>query len=95
MSATITGRHLLAGRWLDKIDKPFDSRSPAQLKEVVGTFPTASPDLAAEAVAAARTAFPGWKRTSRIKRAELFDILAQLVKRDTDSLALLMARACG
>src|SRR5205807_10590762 len=48
-----------------------------------------------QAVAAAREAFPGWRRTSRIARADLFDKLAQLVKRDTDRLAELMARECG
>src|SRR5437773_3921566 len=32
---------------------------------------------------------------SRIHRAELFDKLAQLVKRETDNLAQLMARECG
>src|SRR5205814_3476903 len=50
---------------------------------------------AGQAVAAARAAYPGWRRTSRIRRAELFDNLAQLVKRDTDALAQLMARECG
>src|SRR5262249_54216921 len=50
---------------------------------------------ARQAVAAAREAFPAWRRNSRIRRAELFDNLAQLVKRDTDRLAELMARECG
>src|SRR5207237_4922402 len=73
----------------------FDSRSPARGDEVVGTFPSGTPAQAAEAVAAARAAFPAWRRASRIHRAELFDNLAQLVKRDTDDLARLMARECG
>src|SRR5207237_8085724 len=73
----------------------FDSRSPARGDEVVGTFPSGTPAQAAEAVAAARAAFPAWRRASRIHRAELFDNLAQLVKRETDSLARLMARECG
>src|SRR5262249_35442712 len=47
------------------------------------------------AVRTARAAYPAWRRASRVKRAELFDNLAQLVKRDTDALALLMARECG
>ena len=34
-------------------------------------------------------------RESRIRRAELFDNLAQLVKHDADELAKLMARECG
>src|SRR6267143_2856388 len=44
---------------------------------------------------AARAAFPAWRRASRIHRADLFDNLAQLVKRDVDRLAELMARECG
>src|SRR6266704_1153093 len=38
---------------------------------------------------------PARRRTSRIQRADLFDNLAQVVKRETDSLARLMARECG
>jgi aldehyde dehydrogenase (NAD+) len=95
ISAPMKGRHLLAGRWLDRTEKSFESRSPSCLQEVVGSFPIAGPDLASEAVAAARAAYPAWRRASRIKRAELFDNLAQLVKRDTDALAQMMARECG
>src|SRR5205085_3774904 len=54
-----------------------------------------SAEEASQAVASAREAFPAWRRTSRIYRAELFDHLAQLIKRDTDALAQLMARECG
>src|SRR5205807_7873327 len=48
-----------------------------------------------EAVAAARAAYPAWRRDSRVRRGELFDNLAQIVKRETDNLAHLMARECG
>jgi aldehyde dehydrogenase (NAD+) len=58
-------------------------------------FPTATAVEAEQAVASARKAYPGWRRISRIRRAELFDNLAQLIKRDTDALAELMARECG
>jgi aldehyde dehydrogenase (NAD+) len=94
-TAPITGRHLLAGHWQSSSERAFASRSPACLDEVVGTFPSADAKVAADGVAAARAAYPAWRRTSRIKRAELFDNLAQLVKRDTDQLAVLMARECG
>src|SRR5581483_7188178 len=73
----------------------FPSVSPANLDEVVGTFPNATPAETAAAVAAASAAYPGWRRTSRIVRAECFDRLAQLIKRDTDAIATLMARECG
>jgi aldehyde dehydrogenase (NAD+) len=90
-----TGRHYIAGRWLTPPGESFESYSPASLGEVIGVFPTATVEEADQAVTAARQAFPAWRRTSRIHRAELFDHLAQLVKRDTDQLAELMARECG
>jgi aldehyde dehydrogenase (NAD+) len=88
------GRLAIAGEWLPPRDD-FPSVSPANLAEVVGTFPSATPAEVAQAVDAARAAQPTWRRTSRILRAECFDRLAQLIKRDTDSLATLMARECG
>jgi aldehyde dehydrogenase (NAD+) len=91
----VTGRHLIAGRWLAPTGRTFASQNPARLDEVIGIFPLAGKDEAARAVSAARQAFAGWRRTSRIHRAELFDNLAQIVKRETDSLARLMARECG
>ena len=92
---TITGRHFIAGRWLGPVERRFESLNPACTDEIIGVFPKAQAEEADKAVAAARAAFPGWRRTSRIHRAELFDNLAQLVKRETDALARLMARECG
>jgi aldehyde dehydrogenase (NAD+) len=94
MADRIPGRNLIAGRWLDAPDD-FASSSPHSREDVVGTFPHSDPGAALEAVAAARAAYPAWRRTSRVLRAELFDNLAQLVKRETDNLARLMARECG
>jgi aldehyde dehydrogenase (NAD+) len=94
MTEPIHGRDLIAGRWREA-PATFESRSPARPEEVIGTFPASAPEWADEAVAAARAAYPAWRRTSRILRAELFDRLAQLVKRDTEALAQLMARECG
>jgi aldehyde dehydrogenase (NAD+) len=94
-ATNITGRHLIAGRWLTPKGQSFESTSPARTDEVIGVFPRAGKDEADQAVAAARAAYPEWRRNSRIRRAELFDNLAQLVKRETDNLAELMARECG
>jgi aldehyde dehydrogenase (NAD+) len=90
----VPGRLFVGGQWLKSRDD-FADRNPANLDEVVGTFPQATPDEVSAAVEAARAAFPAWRRTSRILRAECFDRLAQLVKRETDALATLMARECG
>src|SRR5580698_5398545 len=94
ISAPARGRLLIGGGWSPPRDD-FHSTSPANLAEVVGTFPAAMPGEVEAAVAAARAAYPGWRRTSRIFRAECFDRLAQLIKRDTDALAELMARESG
>jgi len=94
-AAPIKGRHFVSGQWLEGNGAPFSSANPARLDESIGIFPQGSAADADRAVAAARAAFPGWRRTSRILRADLFDNLAQLVKRETDNLARLMARECG
>jgi aldehyde dehydrogenase (NAD+) len=86
---------LLIGRDWSPPRGDFPSTSPANLAEVVGTFPNATPAEVKAAVDAARAAYPAWRRASRILRAECFDRLAQLIKRDTDALAELMARECG
>ena len=94
-AAPVAGRHLVAGKWLGDGMSAFESHSPANQNEIVGTFPRASAEDAKRAVTAARAAYPGWRRTSRILRAECFDRLAQLIHREADNLARLMARECG
>src|SRR2546423_1390860 len=94
LTPPVRGRLAIAGEWVSPRDD-FPSTSPADLAQVVGTFPNATAEEVRQAVDAAGAAFPGWRRTSRILRAECFDRLAQLIKRDTDALATLMARECG
>jgi len=94
LASPVSGRNLIAGHWRSGRET-FPSISPADLDSVVGVFPRSPAEDAHRAVEAARAAFPAWRRTSRILRAECFDNLAQLIKRDTDSLAHLMARECG
>jgi aldehyde dehydrogenase (NAD+) len=90
----IRGRLAIAGEWsAPRAD--FESLSPADTSQVVGHFPQANAAEVSEAIQAARQAFPQWRGTSRIARAECFDRLAQLIKRDTEAIAELMARECG
>jgi len=91
----MVGQNWIAGRWMPSQGDRFASRSPAHREEIIGEFPASTPAQVSEAVAAARAAYPAWRRTSRVLRGELFDHLAQLVKRDVDALARLMARECG
>jgi aldehyde dehydrogenase (NAD+) len=94
-TAPINGRNLIGGRWQPTNGALFQSHNPARQAEVLGAFPQSRSEDAAAAVAAARAVFPAWRRASRIHRAELFDNLAQIIKREADNLAQLMARECG
>ena len=38
-ASVLTGRHLIAGRWLAPAGRQFESRSPAHRAEIIGTFP--------------------------------------------------------
>jgi aldehyde dehydrogenase (NAD+) len=93
--ARVIGRHYLDGRWTPPVGVTFESKSPARLAEIIGEFPLGTTGEVETAVVSARKAFSEWRRTSRVKRAELFDNLAQLIKRETDALAELMAREAG
>ncbi len=94
MHNPIRGRNLIAGEWHPHSPE-FASTNPANLAEVIGHFPSTTADTANQAVAAARQAFPAWRRLSRLHRAECFHRLGLLIERDTDALAGLMARECG
>ncbi len=91
----LQGSHLIEGNPSDTGRSGFSSQSPANRSVVLGEFPIASPEVAGKAVAAARRAYPAWRRTSRIYRAELFDQLCQIIKREVESLANLMTFECG
>ncbi len=94
MPSPIFGRNFIAGEWLPHA-ADFASLNPANLAEAIGHFPATSADAVGQAVAAARQAFPAWRRMSRIHRAECFHRLGYLIGRDTEALATLMARECG
>jgi aldehyde dehydrogenase (NAD+) len=88
------GRTYIAGQWSDG-DELLENRNPAKFAQLIGRFPRGSNVDADRAVVAARRAFAGWRRISRIKRGELFDRLASLIQRDLQSLAETLARESG
>jgi aldehyde dehydrogenase (NAD+) len=92
---SIAGKDFVAGNWHEAAGETFQSINPARVRETIGVFPQSDKGRVDQAVQAARQAFPEWRRTSRIHRGELFDRLAQLVKRDVDGLAELVAREAG
>jgi aldehyde dehydrogenase (NAD+) len=91
----ILGKNFIDGRWLEAGHETFESLNPARFEEVIGTFPRTDGGGVADAVEAARQAYPKWRRMSRIARGECFDRLAHLIKRDTEQLVELMACESG
>lgn len=89
------GEHFIAGQWRPGEGERFDNLNPARTDEVFGRYPRGTAAEVDAAVMAARGSFPGWRRTSRIKRGELFLKLAMLIDRDTDALARVLATESG
>src|SRR5687768_16300270 len=92
----LTGKNYINGQWVNaKGGDTFQVRNPSNWEEVLAVMPRSGLPDADAAVAAARAAFDGWRKESRIRRAEYLDTVVQMVKADVDDLARLMATECG
>ena len=67
-------------------DEYFDNFNPA-LGEVYSLIPDSDERDVAQAVEAAKRAFPGWSKTSQEERFEILMRLVRLIERDLDMLA--------
>jgi aldehyde dehydrogenase (NAD+) len=65
-------KNYIDGEWVDASNAAVTHDiNPANTREELGTFPSATHEDARRAVAAAQRAFPGWARTPMPKRGEL------------------------
>jgi aldehyde dehydrogenase (NAD+) len=88
--------NLIGGEWVPaRSGRTFTSVSPADRDDVVGAFPRSGAEDVADAVAAARRAFPGWRATPQPARGDLLRRAAQLLRERTEDLARLMTREMG
>ncbi len=95
-SKPIEGKNYIEGEWVSSSsDDIFESRNPADTDQVLGVFPRSTEQDAKRAVEAAVKAFKNWKSLSRIKRGELFDNFAQIVKSEQEELSRLVTMECG
>ncbi|MFC6988238.1 aldehyde dehydrogenase family protein [Haloplanus sp. GCM10025708] len=97
MSERTTGasQHYVDGEWTDGTGtETFESVSPAT-GESLGTFRRGTTDDVDAALAAAESAFEGWRELSYVDRAEyLWDIYHELRER-TDELGEIVTKECG
>ena len=74
------GKNYINGAFVDGASGDrFESRNPANIDEVLGTFPLSSETDVNNAVHAAQEAYRDWRRLSRIKRGEYWqDFYSQI-----------------
>jgi aldehyde dehydrogenase (NAD+) len=75
--------------------RTFESRSPAHKGDVVGVFPRSTAADVDAAVAVARSAFDGWRRTPWPGRAAIILRASELLEERKEDLAHLMTREMG
>jgi len=85
----------IGGRWTGAADgRVFEVVNPAT-EEVVDTAPRAGAPDVDKAVAVAKRAFPEWRRTPGIEKAEKLHAVARKIRADQESLAVLLTREGG
>ena len=93
---TATFRHFIAGEWCDSTSgATFESRNPADTRDVVGRFQQGTKADVAMAIKAAETAGPMWRRTPAPKRGEIMYAFAALMAQHKERLARAMTREMG
>src|SRR6187401_3707909 len=93
---TTTFRHFIAGEWCDSTSgASFESRNPADTRDVVGRFQHGTAADVAMAIKAAETAGPMWRRTPAPKRGEILYAYGALMAEHKEELARAMTREMG
>ena len=96
MSSEKIHKNFIGGQWRESAGgKTFESINPADTTDLVGTFQRSNAGDLAAAVAAAKAAYPGWRRTPPPKRAEVLYRTAQLLTDRKEALARDMTREMG
>src|SRR4029077_12574447 len=86
----------IAGEWSHSDSgRTFESRNPADTRDVVGLFQQGTKADVARAIKAAETAFPMWRRTPAPKRGEILYAFGALMADHKEDLARAMTREMG
>src|SRR5207253_179067 len=81
-------KNFIGGKWVaSKSKKTFPNRNPADLTEIIGEFPAGDGRGVDAAVAAAKKAYDGWRRTPAPKRGELILKVGQILTRRKEEIA--------
>lgn len=89
-------KNLVGTEWVPASDGgTFEDRNPANLDDIVGTFPMATQEDARQAVAAAREVFPAWAKMPPPARGAILEKVARIVESRVDEMAAALTREEG
>ncbi|MER3418656.1 MAG: aldehyde dehydrogenase [Chloroflexota bacterium] len=93
---TPTFRNFIAGAWVDSVSgRTFESRNPADTRDLIGRFQASTAADVAMAIRAAEAALPMWQRTPAPKRGEILYRFGALLAEHKERLARAMTREMG
>ena len=91
-----TFRHFIAGDWTESTSgATFESRNPADGRDLIGRFQAGTPADTAMAIRAAEMAFPLWSRVPAPKRGEILYRFGALMAEHKERLSQAMSREMG
>jgi aldehyde dehydrogenase (NAD+) len=91
-----TFNNFIDGRWTPaRAGRRFENRNPADHRDLIGMFQQSTPDDAADAVTAARRAYPSWRLVPAPRRAEILFRAAELLAERKEEFARDMTREMG
>ncbi|MBC8161881.1 MAG: aldehyde dehydrogenase family protein [Roseiflexaceae bacterium] len=89
-------KNFIGGEWRPSASgKTFESRNPADTRELAGVFQDSGVQDVNAAVAAAKAAFPAWRATPAPKRAEILLRAAQLLQERKERYSADLTREMG
>jgi len=88
------GKNFIDGQWLENESRGFAKIDPCTGEEMA-CFPQSSPASVSLACESARQAFDGWKKLSRVNRAEYLFRVAKILERDLEKFATAISMETG
>jgi alpha-ketoglutaric semialdehyde dehydrogenase len=96
MNAESSHQNLIGADWCDAASgETFESRNPARMPDLIGTFPASGAADVDAAVKAAREAFNTWSRLPAPARGEILRRAGDLLTARKDEIARAMTREMG
>jgi aldehyde dehydrogenase (NAD+) len=95
MSAETTYRNYIGGEWVESAEGGYSENRDPATGELIGRFPRSGPADVERAVAAAKAAFEGWRKTPAPQRGEILYRAGELLKERKEAMARDLTREMG